>query len=536
MERRYDYIVVGAGTAGCAVANRLSQDPNNRVLLLEAGGRDSHPMVHVPLGFAFLMKNKNVNWCYQTEPEPELRDRRIDWPRGKVLGGSSSINGMVHIRGQREDFDHWASLGNQGWSYDELLPYFKRHEHNVKGSNQYRGVGGPLWVDEVSCQFDMSDLFVKAAVSEGLPFNEDFNGATADGVGYFQVNIKKGRRQSSAVAYLKPIRKRSNLSVVSHALATQILFDADRAVGVSYRETKRGGGSVTAHCSGEVILCGGTINSPQLLELSGIGDRAKLARCGIEAKQNLPGVGENLQDHLTVNICQGLKDINTYYEEVQPLRFLSNLMQYIFKRRGMLSFPSAQVGAFFSTDPQLTRPDAQIHFAPAAAEYNESGTMITVQGTTATVCYLRPRSRGSVHIQSDDPTQHPAICANYLSSEEDRRRLVAGVKKTRSIFASTVLADYRTRELLPGDSVKSDEEILDYIQREAVSVYHPVGTCKMGSDDMAVVDDQLRVRGLAGLRIADASVMPTILSGNTNAACIVIADKCADMILEDRRS
>ncbi len=535
MESTYDYIVVGAGTAGCALANRLSRDSNVRVLLLEAGGRDRHPMVHIPLGFAFLMKNKNVNWCYVTEPESELRDRRIDWPRGKVLGGSSSINGMVHIRGQREDFDHWASLGNRGWSYEELLPYFKCHEHNVKGANQYRGVGGPLWVDEVSCQFDMSDLFVRAAIDEGLPFNEDFNGATEDGVGYFQVNIKKGRRQSSAVAYLKPARKRANLTVQTDALTTRVLFEADRAVGVSYRDSRRGGGSVTARCTGEVILCGGAINSPQLLELSGVGDRVHLDRCGIEVKRHLPGVGENLQDHLTVNICQGLKDVNTYYEEVQPVRFLSNLLQYIFRRRGMLSFPSAQVGAFFRTDSQAKRADAQIHFAPAAGEYNESGTMVTVQGTTATVCYLRPSSRGSVHIRSDDPAQHPAIRANYASTEEDRRRLVAGVKKTRSIFASSVLEEYRTRELLPGDDVQSDEEILDYIRREAVSVYHPVGTCKMGNDDMAVVDDRLRVHGLVGLRIADASIMPTITSGNTNAACIVIADKCADMIAEDCR-
>ncbi len=536
MDEPYDYIIVGAGTAGCALAYQLSKDPGHRVLLLEAGDRDSHPMIHIPLGFAFLMKDKKNNWCYQTEPEPELQGRRLDWPRGKVLGGCSSINGMVHIRGQHEDFDHWASLGNQGWSFSELLPYFKRHEHNTQGANQYRAVGGPLWVGEVDCQFPMSELFVKAAMDEGLPFNEDFNGATEDGVGYFQVNIKKGRRQSSAVAFLKPIRKRGNLTVQTHALTTRVLLEDDRAVGVRYRHTQRGGEEVTARCSGEVILCGGAINSPQLLELSGIGDQARLEGCGVEVKQHLPGVGENLQDHLTVNIQQGQKNIDTFYEEVQPLNFVKNLLRYIFKRSGMLSFPSAQVGAFFRTDPQVTRPDAQIHFAPAAGEYNEKGTMVTVPGTTATVCYLRPSSRGSIHIQSDDPTQHPAIRANYLSTEDDRQRLVAGVKKTRAIIASPVLEKYRTQELVPGEDVRTDEEILDYIRREAGSVYHPVGTCKMGNDDMAVVDDRLRVRGVSGLRIADASVMPTVLSGNTNAACIVIADKCADMILEDRSS
>ncbi len=533
MNESYDYIVVGAGTAGCALAERLSRDPNHRVLLLEAGDRDTHPMIHIPLGFAFLLKHNKLGWGYQTEPEPGLQNRRIDWPRAKVLGGCSAINGMVHIRGQREDFDHWASLGNRGWSYEELLPLFKQQEHNVKGSNAYRGVNGPLWVGEVDCQFDMSGLFVQAAVDSGIPFNEDFNGARQEGVGYFQVNIKNGRRQSSATAFLKPNRKRRNLSVRTHALTTEVILEAGRAVGVRYRQSQHGEELSVARCEGEVILCGGAINSPQLLELSGIGDQERLERYGITAKHHLPGVGENLQDHLTVHVCQGLKGINTFFEEIRPLAFMKNLLQYLFRRRGMLAFPSAQVGAFFKTSPEVATPDAQIHFAPAAGEYNDKGVMVTVPGTTATVCYLSPSSRGSVHIQSKEPARPPAIRANYLSDKEDCKRQLAAFKKTRAIFASSVLDKVRAEERLPGDHVQTDEEILDYIRQEAVSVYHPVGTCKMGHDEMAVVDDRLRVRGVAGLRVADASVMPTILSGNTNSACIVIADKCADMILEE---
>ena len=531
MSKTYDYIIVGAGSAGCALAWRLSREASHRVLLLEAGGRDSHPMIHVPLGFAFLMKNPKVNWCYHTEPEAEMNGREIAWPRGKVLGGTSSINGRVYIRGQREDYDSWAAAGNPGWSYDDMLPYFKRSEHNVNGANAYHGTGGPLWVDNVANKFEMANLFVQAGVETGIPPNADFNGEHQEGVGFYQVNIRHGLRQSTARTFLKLCEKRPNLSVETGALATRILFDGKRVRGLRYRVN---GEERVAHCRGEVILCGGAINSPQLLELSGIGDGERLQQLGIQTVSHLPGVGENLQDHLTVNIQQGLKGVDTFYQETRPLAMLGNIARFLFRRSGLLAHPAAQVGAFFRSSDEVDRPDAQIHFAPAAGEYNEKGVMVTVPGTTATVCYLRPTSRGSVHVRANDASVYPAIRANYLSTEHDRQRTVAAMRKTRDIFMAPSLQRYRGHEILPGAHVHSDTDLLNYARDKGESVYHPVGSCKMGRDADAVVDAQLRVRGVEGLRVADASIMPSILSGNTNAACIAIAEKCADMVLRDR--
>lgn len=532
MTKTYDYIIVGAGSAGCALAYHLSRDASRKILLLEAGGKDTNPMIHIPLGFAFLMKNPSINWCYETEPEANMKNRRLEWPRGKVLGGTSSINGMVYIRGQKEDYDSWAAAGNKGWSYEEVLPYFKRGEHNVNGASEFHGVGGPLWVDNVANKFDLADIYVQAGIDIGIPPNEDFNGASQEGTGYYQVNIKNGLRQSTARTFLKLCEKRPNLDIQLNALTQKVLFKDKRAIGVNYQQKQQ---QLTAKTSGEVILCGGAINSPQILELSGIGDAKLLEEKGIEVIKNLPGVGENLQDHLTINVQQGLTGVNTFFEETRPLQMIGNILKFFFQRKGLLVHPASQVGSFFKTSDDVERADAQIHFAPAASEYNDKGNMVTAPGTTATVCYLRPTSRGSVHIKSSDPKAYPAITANYLDTENDRIKTIEAIRKTRAIFNAPSLDKYRDHEILPGEQIESDEAILDYVRETGNSVYHPVGTCKMGKDRKAVVDAQLRVKGVEGLRVADASVMPTIVSGNTNAPAVMIAEKCADMILADRR-
>lgn len=527
MTETYDYIVVGAGSAGCALANRLSREASRRVLLLEAGGRDSNPMIHIPLGFAFTMKHPKITWGYKTEPEPNMNHRELDWPRGKVLGGSSAINGMVYIRGQREDYDGWAASGNRGWSYDELLPYFKRSEHNVRGAGHYHGIGGPLWVDESTDRMELAQLYIQAGIESGIPYNEDFNGERQEGIGYYQLNIRNGIRQSTARTFLKLCRHRPNLDLQIEALSERIEFEGRRAVAVHYRQK---GEKKVARCRGEIILCGGTINSPQLLELSGIGNGEFLQQMGINTVHHLPGVGENLQDHLTINTQCALQGVATFHEESKPLKMAGNLAKMAFKRKGLLIHPAAQVGAFFRTGDDVERPDAQIHFAPAAGEPDEKGRIKPVPGTTATVCYLRPTSRGSVHVRARDPMTPPAIRANYLDTENDRQRSIAAVRITRDIFKAPTLKKYNRGELMPGPDVQSDEEILAFIRDKAESVYHPVGTCKMGNDDMAVVDDRLRVHGFENLRVADGSIMPTILSGNTNATCVLIGERCADFI------
>jgi choline dehydrogenase len=532
----YDYIIVGAGSAGCALAYRLSREASRRVLLLEAGGKDSSPLIHIPLGFAFLMKNPKVNWCYETEPEPNMHHRRISWPRGKVLGGTSCINGMVYIRGQREDYDHWRDLGNAGWSYDEVLPYFKRSEHKAEGSNDWHGYGGPLWVEDVADnqKLDLADMYIQAAVQQEIPYNEDFNGPTQEGAGYYQVNIRKGRRQSTARTFLAACKDRPNLTVITGAQCERILIENGVATGVEYSVAGKKESRVEqVFARSEVILSGGTINSPQLLELSGIGDREHLATLGIDSVHHLPGVGENLQDHLTVNIQQGLHGLTTFYEESRPLALIKNLFKYFTKGTGLLAHPAAQVGVFFRSSDDADRPDAQIHFAPAASEPDSKGNLKPKPGTTATVCFLRPESRGSVHIRSKDPLAYPAVRANYLDTEGDRKSIVDAFRKVREIFTAPALNKYLGEEFMPGPLTQSDAQILDYVRAEAESVYHPVGTCKMGSDKMAVVDERLRVHGVEYLRIADASVMPNIISGNTNATAIMIAEKCADMLLQD---
>jgi choline dehydrogenase len=478
------------------------------------------------------MKNDAVNWCYETDPEPEMHHRRIEWPRGKVLGGSSAINGMIYIRGQAADYDSWAEMGNEGWSYDDVLPYFKLAEHNVNGANEWHGVGGPLWVDNVPSKFDLADLYLQAAHDVGHKITDDFNAPDNEGFGYYQNNIRDGKRQSTAATYLKLAKSRPNLDIVTGGLAEEILLDGDTATGIRYSlKQKKKSDSVVAKARKEVILCGGAVNSPQLLELSGIGNPDVLQKAGVEVKHALPGVGENLHDHLSFNVIQGLEGVNTFFEETRPAAFLKNLYKYFVKHDGLLVHPACQVGGFFKTSEQSERADAQIHFAPAAGQYNAKGNIETVPGTTAAVCYLRPTSRGWVHIKSDKADQHPSIRANYLATEHDRDAMVAAVHKVREIFQAPAFDASRRDELEPGPQVQTDEEILDAIRDSAISVYHPVGSCKMGNDDMAVVDNKLQVQGLKNLRVADASIMPSILSGNTNAACVMIADRCADFIL-----
>ena len=530
IDASYDYIIIGAGSAGCALASRLSREASRHVLLLEAGGPDRHPMIHVPLGFAFLMKDRSVNWCYQTEPEPELDYRKIAWPRGKVVGGSSAINGMVYIRGQREDYAAWAAAGNPGWSWEEILPFFVASEHNTRGADALHGSGGGLWVDEVGPPLECTDLFIQAGVSIGLPFNTDFNGPSQEGIGRYQVNVRNGVRQTAATSFLKPALKRANLELATHALAEKLLLDGERVAGVQYRQKDK---VLRVAARRSVILCGGSINSPQLLELSGIGNPAVLEPLGIATRHALPGVGENMQDHLTINVQQGLRNVRTFAEETTPLGLLRNALRWGIRREGLLIHPACQAGAFLRSSPAVGRPDAQIHFTPAAGRLDARGNLVTVPGTTATVCNLRPSSRGSVHVRTPFPDYPPAIRANYMATEADRRVMIDAVRRVREIFASSVFDGYREAEIRPGVNCSSDEQILAFIRREAESVYHPVGTCAMGAGENAVVDHRLRVHGLEGLRIADASVIPDIISGNTNALCVAIGLKAAGMLIED---
>jgi choline dehydrogenase len=526
-----DFIVVGAGSAGCAVAARLSEDPATRVVLLEAGGEDRNRWIHIPLGFGKTFADPTVNWCYETEPDPGAGDRRVFWPRGKVLGGSSSINGMVYIRGQAEDFDHWRQLGNTGWSFDDVLPYFRRSEHQVRGADAFHGTGGPLCVSDVA-KHPICEAFVAATTELGFPRNDDFNGASQDGVGYHQTTTRNGKRCSTAVGYLRPAMQRANLSVITSALTEKIVFEGRRAVGVMYR---RAGQPCTARAAREVILCGGAVNSPQLLLLSGIGPHERLAEFGIPVLHHLPGVGKSLQDHYSAPIklrCKLPVTVNDVM--LSNARKLRAGLEYYMLHRGPLAMISSPAALFARTRPELASPDIKISISPFSAERPQDG-LHRFSGFTSIAYQLRPESRGEIKLKSPDPFDAPAVYPNYLATETDQRTIVAGLKLIRRILASSQMQALIEAEFQPGPAVESDEELLDYARRRGGTVYHPTSTCKMGNDPLAVVDAELRVHGVDGLRVADASIMPTVVSGNTNAATIMIGEKIADLVRQSQQ-
>ncbi len=527
----FDYIIVGAGSAGCVLANRLSSDPAIRVLLLEAGPPDRYPWIHIPVGYFKTMHNPRTDWCLKTEPDPGLAGRRLAWPRGRVLGGSSSINGLLYIRGQSADYDQWRQLGCEGWSYEDVLPYFRRAEHNERGADAFHGGDGPLYVSDMRVRRDVSDAFIDAAAAIGIPRNDDFNGVQQEGAGYFQLTARKGRRCSTAVAYLKPVRHRRNLVVLTGVQVERVVMNERRAAGVVYRGAR---GRRLARARAEILLSAGAIHSPHLLMLSGIGPGHRLTKAGIPVGHDLPGVGENLQDHLQARLVYASTRPTLNDEVNNPLLKMKIGLEYLLFRRGPMTMGASQVCIFARSGPGLDLPDIQFHIQPLSSDSPGEG-LHRYSAFTASVCQLRPESRGHLETTCPDPFTNPAIYPNYLETATDCATIIAGMRLARRLAATQPLSGFVKSELSPGSDVISDEALLDAARRTATTIYHPVGTCKMGHDGMAVTDPRLRVHGVAGLRVVDASVMPTLISGNTNAPTIMIAEKAADMILADRR-
>jgi len=529
----FDYIIVGAGSAGCVLANRLTASGRHRVLLLEAGGRDRNIWIHIPLGYGKLFSNPKVNWLYSTEPEPELNNRRVIQPRGKVLGGSSSINGLLYIRGQHEDYDHWRQLGNAGWAFADVLPYFRRAEDQERGGDDLHGVGGHLKVSDVCEPHPLCEAFIAAAQQSGFPRNDDFNGPTQEGAGYFQLTARNGRRWSTAVGYLKEARRRPNLAVVPNALATRVLFSGRRAIGVEYRQ---GLTTHTAHANAEVIVSGGAFNSPQLLQLSGLGPAKNLRELGIGVVADMPGVGADLQDHLQIRMLYRCTEPITMNDVINNWRHrYAAGLRYLLSRKGLLTIGAGYAGAFLRTRPDLATPDVQFHFLIFSADA-AGATLHPFPGFMASVCQLRPDSRGFVRIKSSDPSVPPAIQPRYLSARTDCDCVTDGMKLLRRVMNQPVMRKYIAEERAPGPNCASDADLLAFARETGTTVYHPTSTCRMGSDPNAVVDERLRVRGFERLRVIDASIMPTVVSGNTNAAAVMIGEKGADMVLADARA
>jgi choline dehydrogenase len=531
----FDFIIIGAGSAGCAIANRLSESGNYRVAVLEAGGRDSNPWIHVPVGYFKTMGNPNTDWRYVTEQDPGLNGRTIPWPRGRVLGGSSSINGLLYVRGQPLDFNHWRQLGNVGWAWDDVLPYFKRSEswNGDKTNSDLRGRDGPLSVSPTSLKRDVVDKWISAAVAAGYPETPDYNGEDQEGVGYFQLTTKKGRRCSSAVAYLNPARKRKNLTILTHMQVEKLIIQDGRVTGV---KAQYKGKSVYLNAEREVILSAGTIGSPQILMLSGIGDLSELDAVGIVPQKHLPGVGKNLQDHLQARpiFKTDLSTIN-----IETSNYFKQAMiglEYLLRQTGPMTMAASLGTGFLKTDSLQETPDIQFHIQPFSADNAIEGPH-SFSAFTASVLQLRPESVGHLKLVSANINDHPEIHPNYLATERDQKTIVKGIQIARKIAQFEPLKSHITEEYQPGHEVAMDDydSTLNWARNTAVTIYHPTGTCKMGSDPMAVVDSRLRVHGLRGLRVADASIMPTITSGNTNAPAIMIGEKVSDMILEDAK-
>ncbi|VWB33745.1 choline dehydrogenase [Burkholderia arboris] len=535
MTRSFDYVVVGAGSAGCVLANRLSDGGRHTVCLLEAGPADNYMWIHVPIGYGKTMFHPIYNWGFHTDPDPNMHNRRLYWPRGRTLGGSSSINGLIYVRGQQQDYDHWAALGNRGWSWRECLPYFRRLEHNTLGDGPTRGTGGPLWASAIRQRHELVDAFVAASNRLGVRTVDDFNTGDQEGVGYYQLTTRNGLRCSTAVAYLKPARGRPNLHIETDAQALKVLFDGAQASGVRYVQH---GKVHEVRALREVILAAGALQSPQLLQVSGVGPAALLDRHGIPVVADRKGVGENLQDHLQVRLI---------YEVTKPITTNDALhswvgrakmgLQWALFRGGPLAIGINQGGMFCRALPdESATPDIQFHFSTLSAD-SAGGSVHPFPGCTYSICQLRPESRGTVRIISDDARDAPSIQPNYLDTERDRRTTVAGVRFARRVAATEPMAPLMKREVRPGADARTDDELLEFCREYGQTIFHPSGTAKMGvaSDPLAVVDERLRVYGTRGLRVVDCSIMPTLVSGNTNVPIVMVAEKASDMILEDAR-
>ena len=529
-EGEFDFVIVGGGSAGCVLANRLSSRSSMRVLLLEAGGRDTNPWIHIPVGYFKTMHNPSVDWCFKTEPDRGLNGRSIDWPRGKVLGGSSSLNGLLYVRGQPEDYDRWRQMGNRGWGWDDVLPLFRKAESYDGAGGDLRGRTGPLGVTNIPVRRSITDAWLEAAVAAGYRNNPDYNGEYQEGVGRFQATLRKGFRCSAAVAYLNPAKKRTNLKVETGAMAERLTFEARRATGVCYRD--KSGKQRHVRATREVILSAGAIGSPHILMQSGIGEASGLLELGIEPVAELKGVGKNLQDHLqarTVFKCQP----RTLNDDVNSLTARVGMgIQFALFRTGPMAMAASFVCGFVKSNEDVSTPDLQFHVQPWSADSIGKGVH-NFSAFTASICQLRPESRGELRLNSKDPREYPEIHPNYLATETDRRTIVEGIKIGRRVAEVEPLSSMITSEYQPGPEVRSDGEILEWVRNTAVTIFHPTGTCKMGQGEDSVVDERLRVRNIGGLRVADCSIMPEIVSGNTNAAAIMIGEKASIMIMED---